>query len=159
MNIEEYTLSIGKIIVNLHSLEFALRTFLWNHENLVGPRNCHIAIEQLQIGQTVPVNAFSNFDTLRMLIEKFNKIVHQTNSTLLVDPTIVDLRDALAHGRIWAETPQPPMQLVKFGKPSDGKTTVTYVELINSAWLDSQIIRVKNEIEKIRKVEAMQSAR
>lgn len=151
MNLEKYTLAIGKIIVNLHSLEFALRTFLWNHEDPVGLTNWHIAMPQLQVGQTVPVNALSNFDTLGKLIEKFNEIMQKTDSTLSVDQTIVDLRDALAHGRIWAEVPQPPMQLVKFDKPNGSETTVTHAELIDSIWLDSQKTRVWNEIEKVRK--------
>ncbi len=124
-------LAIGKIIVNLHSLEFALRSFLWNHQNSTDLKNRHNTILQLKVGQEVPADAFSNYDTLNELIKKFNEIVRQVDSKFSLDQSIVDLRDALAHGRIWAEDRQLPMQLVKFAKENKGMVKVTHVELIN----------------------------
>lgn len=151
MNLEEYTLAIGKIVVNLHSLEFALRTFLWNHESPQNPPNWNTQIPQLQVGQTVPVNAFTNYDTLGKLVDKFNSVVLPVDASLCVDPEVVGLRDALAHGRVWAQAPHPPMQLVKFNKPSNGLVTVTHAERVDDQWLQSQASRVSGEIEKVAK--------
>jgi len=151
VNLEEYTFAIGKIIVNLHSLEFSLRTFLWNHEGPNGIANWNTAMPQLQVGQSVPINAFSNYDTLKKLIAKYNKVVQKKDLSLCIDMTIVDLRDALAHGRIWAGIPQPPMQLVKFSMPVNGMVTVMHAELIDDSWLNVQKSRVWNEIGKVVK--------
>jgi len=148
MNLEEYTCALGKIVVNLHSLEFALRTFLWNYESPQNPPNWNTQISQLQVGQTVPLNAFTNYDELRKLINKFNSLV---DASLCVDPKVVTLRDALAHGRVWAQAPHPPMQLVKFSKPSNGSVTVTHAECVDDQWLQSQASRVSGEIEKVAK--------
>jgi hypothetical protein len=82
MDLESYTLAMGKIVVNLHSLEFALRTFLWNHEAPSGATNWATVLPQLQVGQSVPVNAFSNYDTLGKLIETFNAITTPVDGSL-----------------------------------------------------------------------------
>jgi hypothetical protein len=149
MNLEDYTSAMGKIVVNLHSLEFALRNFLWGQEDRQGLENWNTCITQLQVGQSVPVNAFSNYDTLKKLIAKFNNVVQLIDSGLCVDPDIVTIRDAIAHGRIWASNPQPPMQLVKFDIPKNGTVTVTHTELIDDNWLKVQKTRLFTEIQKV----------
>jgi hypothetical protein len=151
MNLEEYTLALGKIVVNLHSLEFALRMFLWNQESPHGPSNWKTKVPQLQVGQSVPVNAFTNYDSLKELIEKFNVVVQKIDPSLCVDLGVVSLRDALAHGRVSAQVPQPPMQLIKFSKPSNGLVTVTYAEYMDEQWLQSHVTRVRSEIAKVAK--------
>lgn len=149
MTLEEYTLGLGKILVNFHSLEFSLRMFLRNAEDVAGPPEPQIVMHQLKVGQSVPVNAFSNYDTLGTLVKKFNTLLPTSNQELSVDESIVHLRDALAHGRVWAQQPNPPLQLVKFAQPTGGQAIVTHAETVDEEWLKSNTTRVRVELEKV----------
>lgn len=149
MTLDEYTLALGKVIVNLHSLEFALRNFLWNEESPQRPANWPATIGELVVGQVVAENAFTNYDSLGRLINKFNAIVSTNHPQLCVDPSIIGIRDALAHGRLSAAAPNPPLLLVKFSKPANGSVTVTSAELMDEAWLTSETTSVRNELDKV----------
>lgn len=145
MTLEEYTFGLGKLIVNLHSLEFALRAFLWNRQG----GSSWKFLDNLQEGNTVSENAFTNYDTLKELIAKYNNLVTSVSSDLCVDSQLVKLRDALAHGRVASNTPQPPLRLLKFDKPSRGTVKVTHSVLVDENWLAAQTTRVRVEMEKI----------
>lgn len=133
MTLEEYTFGVGKLIVNLHSFEFALRAFLWNREG----GSSWAFLESLREGDTVSENAFTNYDTLGHLITKYNAFVSSLPN-LQVDPSLADLRDALAHGRVASSVPSPPLRLLKFGKPAGGNVTVTHSIVVDDAWLSEQ---------------------
>jgi hypothetical protein len=47
---------------------------------------------------------------------KYNGLVESVSSDLCVDSQLVNLRDALAHGRVSSNVPQPPLRLLKFDK-------------------------------------------
>ncbi len=126
MTLEEYTLGVGKLLVNLHSLEFSLRMFLSNAEESAGSAKAQVGLHELKVGQNVAVNAFTNYDSLGTLVKKFNARLPRRNQDLCVNESIVHLRDALAHGRVWALQSRPPLQLVKFAQPTDGQATVTH---------------------------------
>lgn len=145
MTLEEYTFGIGKLIVNLHSLEFALRAFLWNREST----SSWAFLESLREGESVPENAFTNYDTLGQLISKYNAFVSNRFPDLQVAPSLVDLRDALAHGRAASSVPSPPVRLLKFGRPAGGSVTVTHAIVVDAPWLSEQKTRVRLQLEKI----------
>ena len=50
-------------------------------------------------------------------VERLDKEVSKFASELIVDETIVGLRDALAYGRVFSFEPFSPMILLKFSKP------------------------------------------
>ena len=52
------------------------------------------------MGQRVPVNSFTSYDSLGNLVRQFNAVVETFDSGLVVDETVVELRDLLAHGRV-----------------------------------------------------------
>ncbi len=118
---------MGTLVVNLQSLEFALRGFLYNCEiawtNQGGPN----FLEKIAEGQQLEVNAFTNYDTLAKHIDKYNDEVRPRNIDLAVDPGIARIRDALAHGRIAGLSPSPgePLRLIKYDKPVSGRVHVT----------------------------------
>jgi len=147
MTLEEHTLGLGKVIVNLHSLEFKLRAFLWKREG----HSSWKFLSALREGDTAPENAFTNYDTLNELIEKYNAEAGESFPELCVDPRIVDLRDAIAHGRLGSDVPQPPLRLLKFSKPAGGNVKVTNSILVDDQWLSAQTTRVRLEIEKVAK--------
>jgi hypothetical protein len=149
VNLEEYTFALGKLMVNLHSLEFALRAFLWNREGGSSWR----FLDGLRQGDTVPENAFTSYDTLGQLIAKYNAFVAPLSSNLCVDSDLVSLRDALAHGWVASNAPEPPLRLLKFGKPSGGTATVMHSILMEEGWLAAQTTRIRIETEKITAAE------
>jgi hypothetical protein len=149
MTLEEYTFDVGKLIVNLHSLEFALRAFLWNREG----GSSWAFLESLREGNRVQENAFTNYDTLRQLIAKYNGFVSSPFPDLQVDPSLADLRDALAHGRLASNRPSPPLRLLKFGRPTGSCVSVTYSIVVDDIWLSEQKTRVRLELEKIMEAE------
>jgi hypothetical protein len=144
MTIDEYAANLGKLVSNLQSLEFALRAYIAKmrepHYNPNMP-----ALDSLTVGQLVPENAFTNYDSLGELIGKFNEL--RPNDA--IDLTLVDLRDAIAHGRVSAPVPAPHFRILKFARPKNGSTTVTFSEGLTSEWFRVQIQKVGTEVRKV----------
>ena len=152
MNPNDYIEAVGKIIVNLQSLEFLLRAFLYNNQNQPhNPIQPGGDFYNFQIGDVVPENAFTSYDSLGQLIARYNNHIKQTNSDLQVDGTIVELRDAFAHGRISDPDTDDIFSLVKFSRPQQGQITVTYLARMTREWLTRENLRVITELEKVRK--------
>lgn len=105
----------------------------------------------MQVGHTVSTDAFTNYDTLGELIRKFNAAIAHENQELIIDETIVLLRDAIAHGRVWGDSPIPPFYLVKFGKPrkTDNNVPVTFSEKVTLEWINIQIERVLTSVHRV----------
>ena len=101
----------------------------------------------LNVGDSVIENAFTNYDTLGMIISKYNDLVPSDQ----VDPAITDIRDLLAHGRTVAPIASLPCRIFKFSRPVNGQVTVTHAEDMTSEWLNQTNQHVLAEL---RKVEA-----
>ncbi len=135
--------NLGKVIANLHGLEYVLRAFL--HKYYQGEPETDA--DSLRVGARVPENWFTNFEPLEGLVKTFNRVSGNQHS---VDPDIVNLRNMLAHGRVAGRTPSVfPMELVKFGKPQDKQVPVEAVVLMDDSWFESQIKFVLAQIEKV----------
>ena len=146
---EAYTLGLGKVIVNLHSLEVSLRFFLWNDEGVAGRQGWRKPTHDLAVGDQVPINAFSNYDSLGQLVAKFNARVSDAHPHLSIDLAIVDFRDILAHGRVMGQRRESRLQLVKFDKPKNDFVTVTHVETMDAAWFAGATHRIRLQLEKV----------
>jgi restriction endonuclease S subunit len=155
MTNDEYCLLMGKLVVNLQSLEFALRAFLYNKENSEKSTNPEFGknIYDFKAGDCVEENAFTNYDPLGRLIDNYNGIVKSKNSTLCIDKNIVDIRDTIAHGRIACESPssETPQKLIKYSKPQNGKVCVTHCITLTKDWFDKHIHLVYESIQRVRK--------
>ena len=107
------------------------------------------ALGGLQVGQYVPENYMTNYDTLGKLIDKYNTYVRTRDTTLQLDTKVADLRDALAHGRVFEPTASPPFRLLKFDKPTNGQVHVTFSASMDAQWFQRQIRLVYTQAEKV----------
>ena len=148
---------MGRLVVNLQSLEFALRAFLYGHETNWEKAEGPAFLEDIEQGSSVPDNAFTNYDTLPELIAKYNAIVQTEDAGLALDEDLKRIRDALAHGRIASKSPSPevPSKLVKYDRPRNGNVRVTDCYMLTEEWFHHNINHVLENIEKIVKACAL----
>jgi len=151
-NVPTHTVKMGQLVVNMQSLEFALRAFLYNNEKEWKKTDTEPEfLKKIKEGDMVPENAFTNYDTLGKLIDKYNQIIKPTHSALCVDVDIQHLRDALAHGRVASKSPSPevPQELVKYSNPKYGPIKVTHCLILDGQWFNEQIKRTYTNINKV----------
>jgi len=145
---EKHALNLGKLVGNFQSLEFALRAFLTNDE--IAQRGSlpqsATNMHDMNEGDIVPENALTNYDTLGQLIKKYNGHPKILSASLTIDETLVDIRDAIAHGRVSAEMPSSSLKLLKFDKPKNGQVRVTFSVTMTKEWFGEQIKRVYNAV-------------
>ena len=153
MNLESYTLALGKILVGFHSLEISLRHFFQGYEATLNPPSPVVPPKPLRVGQMVPKATYSAYDSLNGLLKSFNAVVKENHANLALSPALIELRDALAHGRVWSETLQPPLQLLKFSKPLPNSVgiSVLQADVIDEAWLQAQMLMLERESAKVFK--------
>jgi hypothetical protein len=145
-----FVLELGKLVSNFQSLEFILRAFLYNRR--IPPHTPFpFALDpySLAVGNSLPLNAVTSYDALGKLIDKYNKSVESTHPELVVDSSLVELRDAIAHGRVSAADARPPLTLVKFSEPAGETVFVSYVAVMDRPWLVTQVTRVRGAIEHV----------
>ena len=150
---EEYQRYLGLLKSNFFSLEFILRAFLYNQErkndaNRVTPP---VTIEDAEIGEFVPENSLTNYDSLGDLIDKYNQKASIISNDLIIDRTLVDIRDVLAHGRVFSPEPAFPYYLIKFDKPTkQGQVQVTHKIMMTYGWFKEQADRVAQAIMRVK---------
>ena len=74
MSPDEYAMLLGKLVANFHSLEFILRAFLY--ANAIEPHEplpTGMGLESLDLGESGPVNALTDYDTLAKLIARYKQ--------------------------------------------------------------------------------------
>lgn len=147
MDLNEHASLIGQLIGNFHSLECALRLVIFNNQNKAQNKE-EVNLNNFSEGDIVEEDAFTDYSTLGELIQKYNNIV-KNNPSDTVDPNIVHLRDALAHGRVFSCVMQTPLKLLKFDKPKNGKVNVTFAQNMTDEWLKNQIDKVYKELMKV----------
>lgn len=126
-------------------LELLLRIFLLRHEGS-GFSSQYFHAE---LGDTLPEDAFTNHDSLAGLVAKFNQVAEGTDGLSPIDLAVVELRDALAHGRIAYLEDGAPARLLKLSKPTNGSVSVTFSAVMNRDWFFSQIGLVAHQHDKI----------
>ena len=131
-----------------------MRAFLYNEGNgWQNDQNQPPFIENINEGCLVCENAFTNYDTLGTLIRRYNGIIENHDQSLRVDEELVNLRDALAHGRIASKTPSPdePQKLVKYDRPQNGQVHVTHCLTMTEEWLKHKVKLVYDNLQRIVK--------
>lgn len=149
MQQEKHPLNMGKLLVNFQSLEFALRAFIWESEKDTRQdvsSYTELKLNKLKEGDEVTENAFTNYDTLRELIDKYNQNPKISSTGLTIDKALVDIRNAIAHGRVFGDTPHPPMTLLKFSKPENKRVEVTFSIQLTQEWFNKQLSRVQSAV-------------
>ncbi len=133
--LREYAQGLGWLKGSLLGLEFVLRVFLFDAAGCSQfPR-----LLTFEVGDWVREDPVTNYDKLRQLIEKYNGRVEKSARELCIDKkALVDLRDALAHGRLLAADAAGPFQLLKFSDSTGGMVEVQFSETMTNKWLQEQ---------------------
>jgi hypothetical protein len=148
--VDRHCLFLGKLVANFQSLEWILRTFLVNKDMALGVsfEESH-RIWELTLGEQISENAFTNYDSLKKCIRKYNSSLQAEWAKFQVDETLADVRDAIAHGRVASLTESSPMQLLKFSRAKDSRVTVKFSVNMTEEWLKEQMGRVYREFLKV----------
>jgi hypothetical protein len=148
MTLENHSLDLGRLVVNLHSLEYLLRCFLQKMPT-ARPRGVPwgVDIYSFPIGTELAESELTSFDSLAVLIDKVNAELSRQGLPERIDPTLVHLRDALAHGRVSAAEEGGTLRLLKFDKPVDGRVRITFNQVMSAEWFSAQLRRVSQSIQ------------
>lgn len=112
-------------------------------------KQVHAQLPGVKVGESIEVNSFTNSDDLMQTLEKFNKRV-PVNCRLDIKP-IVNLRDAMAHGRMFGYDSMRNLRLLKFSrKAKDGKVSVELVQDMTNEWFNQSIQLLDSALEKVR---------
>ena len=142
--LERHAFNLGRLLANFQALEFMLRLFL---NQLPNARPIGILdgtdIYSLTVGSKVSESDITSYDSLGVLIDKYNAWA-QANGHPQIDRSLVDVRDALAHGRVSAASPNDKLRLIKFSKPKNGMVTVMFNQRLSEEWFSSERRRLNN---------------
>lgn len=144
---ENHALKLGKLVGNLLTIEMVARLAIVKLDQYFASKVI-TQLSQIKEGDLVEWNAFTNADDLRQTLEKYNKRAPLKNK---VDVTaIVDLRDALAHGRTFGAGNMKYLKLLKFNrKHKEGKVSVDLAQDMTATWFDKNILMLNQAIDKI----------
>ena len=134
MSPEMYVKKLGQIWANFYSLEMSLRTFLALRDDREALKEGQ-SFNTLVVGDQVGENPTTDYGSLGQLIDRFNEVAPEKRR---IDRSLVDLRDALAHGRVWSVDGSFPLRLLKFDRPQKGLVRVTWASSLTEEWLDEQ---------------------
>lgn len=146
MDYEDHARGLGILVSYFHALEFTLRAVLKNYEK--ARTKTKIVYSVLKKGDTVPEDAMTNYDSLGNLIDKYNELAPKE---LRIAKGIVAIRDAIAHGRVFSDTQNLPMNLFKFDKPKNGAVAVTFAATLDQNWFRDTAVHLYGEIQKVMK--------
>ena len=110
---ERHAINLGKLLGNLQSIEMGARMAIVKLDKRAAGQ-VQSQLPQLKAGDSVELNALTNGDDLRQTIEKYNKRA-ALDCRIEVEP-VVNLRDALAHGRAFGFGAAKPLRLLKFSR-------------------------------------------
>jgi hypothetical protein len=149
---EHYKL-LGGLVGSFQSLEFILRGFL---QELPSARPIGIpygtSIYSFPVGTELLESELTSYATLGALIKKFNTEM-DARGLPTIDVALVNVRDALAHGRVSSSSPNNTMRLIKSDKPDNKRRVrVAFNERMTKAWFKVQIARVGQAIRAVHKV-------
>lgn len=136
---------VGSIVTNLQALETVLRAFLTERYGQCA--------KFPKLGDETACRSYlTAYASLGDLLQDYhNDLSENEKQKFSIDPTVVQVRDALAHGRLISRggDPATPYELWKFGKPKDGKIAVDFSEILSEDWLKSKWLLIDAERQKI----------
>ncbi|HET9057451.1 MAG TPA: hypothetical protein VFN30_11465 [Chitinophagaceae bacterium] len=153
MTLQEHCFELGGLMANFHSLEFLLRAYLQKHTTPkpIATAQSGVDFYSFNVGAELPENPITNYDSLRILIDKFNHLM-KTKGLVEIDSSIAEIRDALAHGRVSSAANVEQMRLIKFSRPNNGIVTITFNEEMTLDWFKQNkkiIIELINQVKAI----------
>lgn len=107
----------------------------------------------LTIGQEVPETAFTNYDQLEAVLDKYDRLFSHTGLGIGVDKRkeIIALRDVLAHGRVQcSEMGGDKAPLIKFSRPTLAHNVrVENLDSGDTAWFKEKEALLMNAFNKV----------
>lgn len=140
---------MGKLKSNLISLETFLRFYILKKE---GDDKNFIEPSCANVGDLVKINAFTNYDTLNELIDRYNR--YQSISEKIDSQTIISIRDLLAHGRAYSLKEGSPLIIIKYERENQqnkGFVKMTHKEILDTKWFNDANTIIHNLLQKIAK--------
>jgi hypothetical protein len=142
MDVSTYTQLLGAIAINLQALESVLRYFSMGDKAR--------EVELPKIGATeAPENALTKSSPLSTLVDQYNRSLKDEEQDFKVDRAVIQIRDAIAHGRLLATEQQPPFRLWKFGRPKNGRVPVEFCQELTEVWLSSTRDMIEAQKQKV----------
>jgi hypothetical protein len=125
-NVKDYCFALGHFWQNFNNLELFLRLYL-NQKN--GKDNIYgYSFLELPIKTECEENPMTDWKTFGELCKLFNS--YQDTNNKIDFTEIVELRDAMAHGRVTGDS-EANMYVIKYSKPKGNKVIVEYTRKIN----------------------------
>jgi hypothetical protein len=145
LTIDDYNKGIGAITMNIQALESAIRFFFFRKNDEQNP------FPKAKKGELVPSSSLVTHRQLRKWIRKYNSCLSKEEVTKYsISEDILEVRDALAHGRLVApDPPELPYTLWSFGEPSNGQVQVRYCEVLTAEWLTKTKLAIYGDKEKV----------
>ena len=143
MDFDTRTKLLGEVLGNFQSLEFLLRLFLGKEEFF------RLPLRRVKPGDTLPECAFTDWDSLGQLIARVNSQFLKLGLPQRIDPSLVKVRDALAHGRVFMPADEDVVLLFKFGRPRKGRVTVETKYVLTEDMMGGFRGRVSDAIEMV----------
>jgi hypothetical protein len=144
MDSKAHTNGVGNIVTNLQALESVLRGFLVERYG-----QC---TRFPMLGDKIACRSYlTAWISLGDLVNDYHRDLKENEKQFSIDPAVVLVRDALAHGRLIVRgaNPQPPFELWKFGRVQDGKVVVDFSETLTEDWLKAKWLLIDAERQKV----------
>lgn len=135
---EKHAQDIGRIVGQLQSIEFLLRWWL-------AKRNGHEIVLPSHVGQVLNVTPVTDYRTMGQLIKAYNSQLNAEEANYQLDMKIVEIRDALAHGRVLAIGDEAFLTLYRFSKPTNGQVETTAITSLSNEALAADIDMLQAE--------------
>jgi hypothetical protein len=119
---------LGNLQAKFLILESNIRMFLFHQ----GRWPFMQAFDTIKVGDLVEANPFTKWSNLPALIDEYNEAVQHDPERVVEGDYIVEVRNALAHGRIYRRSVESQPMLYKFSKkPDKGKLRTEVVETLD----------------------------
>jgi len=82
----------------------------------------------------------------------------QISEGLKIDESLVEIRDAIAHGRVFLSAPDGINQLLRFRKPKNNEVEVEFSVAMTEEWFTTQFLRFYDAVRMVDTVHKRQDA-
>jgi hypothetical protein len=119
----------------------------WLMEDRLSPSEWGLAT--LKEGDYVRESAITSWAGLGTLVNAANARLEAVGSSAKIDPFVVTIRNALAHGRVLHRGDDDIPTLVKFGTPQAGRVKVESVVVLSADNLNAWTKTIEDETMKV----------